>query len=160
MMRRPVYDSVPVTASFEDALAALERDPSIWLPAPATSHPGGHVVIMRATGMLAAAGVPALIDVGHVQHDPPALAVRSVAWRSLAADRVFPRLVGELELTATSATSSHLTLVGGYTPPVSVVGGAADRLFGQHVAGAVIRSFLEDVAARLVAVRPATSAAP
>ena len=159
-MRRPVYDGVPVAVSFEVALGGLGRDPASWLPAPATPHPDGHVVVMRATGMLAAAGVPALIDVGPLQHDPPALAVRSVAWRSLAADRVFPRLVGELELTATSSSSSHLTLVGGYTPPVSVVGGAADRLFGHRVAEAVIRSFLEDVAARLTAARAAVPAAP
>ena len=158
-MRRPVYDGVAVPVSFEDALAAFEGDPATWLPA-ASAHPDGHVVVMRATGMLAAAGVPALIDVGRLQHDPPALAVRTVAWRSLAADRVFPRLVGELELTATTADSSRLTIVGGYTPPISVVGGAADRLFGHRVAGAVIRSFLEDVAAGLAAVRATAPATP
>lgn len=155
-MRRPVYDGVPVAVPFEAAFARLSEDPGHWLPDPAAPHPHGHTVVMRASGMLAAAGVPALVDVGPVQHDPPNLAVRTLAWRSLNADRVFPRLVGELELTATSASTSRLTLVGGYTPPISVVGGAADRLFGHHVAEAVIRSFLEDVATGLVAVPAAT----
>lgn len=159
-MRRPVYDGVTVAVPFDAALAGLERDPSSWLPTPASPHPDGHVVVMRAMGMLAAAGVPALVDVGDLEHDPPALAARSVAWRALAADRVFPRLVGELELTAVTDRTCRLTLVGGYMPPVSVVGGAADRLFGRHVAEAVIRSFLEDVAARLAVVPAATPVAP
>lgn len=159
-MRRPVYDGVAIAASFDDALAVLRRDPSEWLPAPATPHPDGHVVVMRATGMLAAAGVPALVNVGELEHDPRVVAVRSVAWRALTADRVFPRMVGELELTSASPYTSRLTLIGGYMPPVSVVGGAADRLFGRHVAEAVIRSFLEDVAAGLATVPAATPVAP
>lgn len=149
-MRRPVYDGVPVALSFDDAVRGLASGPAAWLPAPASPHPDGHVVVMRASGMLAAAGVPAVVDVGRCEVDTASLAVRTIAWRALNADRVFPRLVGELELTATSDTTSRLTLVGGYMPPVSVVGSAADRLFGHHVAEAVIRSFLEDVAAGLV----------
>lgn len=149
-MRRPVYDGVPVALPFDTALAALDGAPATWLPAPASPHDDGVVVLMRATGLLAAAGVPAVVDVGAVEVDPPGLAVCPIAWRAQYTDRVFPRLVGELELSAVSDTGSRLTLVGGYQPPVSVVGDAADRLFGHHVAEAVIRTFLEDVATSLV----------
>lgn len=149
-MRRPVYDGVPVELPFGTALVALGGAPTTWLPAPAAPHPDGVVVVMHATGILAAAGVPAVVEVGTLEVDPPDLAVRRVAWRALHQDRVFPRLVGELELTSTSDRTCRLTLVGGYMPPVSVVGGAADRLVGHHVAEAVIRSFLGDVADRLV----------
>lgn len=151
-MRRPVYDGVPVELPFGTALVALGGAPATWLPAPATSHDDGNVVVMRAAGMLAAAGVPAVVDVGELEVDTPGLAIRSIAWRAQHTDRVFPRLVGELELSATSDVTCRLTLVGGYQPPVSVVGDAADRLFGHHVAEAVIRSFLEDVAERLGAI--------
>ena len=159
-MRRPVYDGVAVGGSFEDALARFGAAPEDWLPAPATPHADGHVVLMHATGLLATTGVPAVVEVGAVDAEPSALAIRSVAWRSLNADRIFPRLVGDLELTRTSASTARLTLVGSYMPPISVVGGAADRLLGHHVAEAVIRTFLEKVAARLTGVAAATSAAP
>lgn len=145
-MRRPVYDGVALELPFDRAVGVLGREPATWLPAPATPHDGGGlVVVMRASGMLAAAGVPAVVDVGALAVDPPGLAVRPLAWRARLADRVFPRLVGELELAATSEVTCRLTLVGGYQTPVSVVGDAADRLLGHHVAEAVIRSFLEDV---------------
>ena len=159
-MRRPVYDGVAVGLRYEQAVTRFGRTAEQWLPAPALPHERGHVVVMRAAGMLATTGVPAVVDVGAMQGDLSALAVRSVAWRSLNADRIFPRLVGDLELTPTSASTARLTLVGSYSPPVSVVGGAADRLFGHHVAEAVIRSFLEDVAERLAGVVAAASAAP
>ena len=159
-MRRPVYDGVGVATSFEDAVAVLAQDPADWLPRPATSHTDGHVVVMRATGMLAAAGVPAVVNLGDLDRSAPRLAIRSIAWRALNADRVFPRLVGEVELTATGAYTSRLTLVGGYMPPISVVGGAADRLFGHHVAEAVIRSFLEDVASGLATAPAAAPLVP
>lgn len=149
-MRRPVYDGVPVEVPFDTALEALGGAPATWLPPPATSHDDGVVVVMHATGLLAAAGVPAVVEVGVLEVDPPGLAMRRLGWRALHTDRVFPRLVGELELAATSEVTSRLTLVGGYQPPVSVVGGAADRLVGHHVAEAVIRSFLEDVAKRVL----------
>lgn len=145
-MRRPVYDGVPLEIPFSEAVAGLGDDPRTWLPDPAEPHPRGTVVQMHATGMLAAAGVAALVDVGELEPDPPGLAVRPVAWRALNADRMFPRFVGELELSATSDQTCRLTLVGGYQPPISVVGDAADRLFGHHVAEAVIRTFLEKVA--------------
>jgi hypothetical protein len=148
-MRRPVYDGVAVDESFEAAVARLSDEPATWLPEPAEPRPSGTVVRMHANGLLAATGVLALVDAGPVELDPPGLAVRPIAWRALVADRVFPRLVGELELSATSDTTSRLTLVGGYQPPVSVVGDAADRLVGHHVAEAVIRTFLEQVAARM-----------
>lgn len=157
-MRRPVYDGVTVARPFDEALAIFADLADRWLPRPADRIPTGYVVEMRASGLLAAAGVDALVDVGELELDPPGLAARSVAWRALNADRVFPRLVGELELAATNDEASRLTLVGAYQPPVSVVGDAADRLVGRHVAEAVIRTFLEEVAAALAAVPVATRA--
>lgn len=157
-MRRPVYDGVTVARSFEEALTTFAGPADRWLPPPATRLPSGYRVQMRASGVLTA-GVAALVDVGELEPDPPGLAVRSIAWRALNADRVFPRLVGELELSATTDTASRLTVVGGYQPPISVVGDAADRLVGRHVAEAVIRTFLEEVAAALTAVPTVTGVA-
>ena len=150
-MRRPVYDGLALDAPIDEVVRILGSPPRSWLPAPAEAHPHGTVVTMHASGILAAAGVPALVDVGPLQIDLPGLAVLPIAWRALYSDRVFPRLVGELEVTAISDTTSRLTLVGSYQPPISVVGGAADRLLGHHLAAAVIRSFLERVGVNAVA---------
>ena len=150
-MRRPVYDGVALDAPIDEVVRVLGAPPCTWLPTPAEVHPHGTVVTMHATGMLAAAGIPALVDVGPLETDLPGVAVLPIAWRALLTDRVFPRLVGELEVTATSGATSWLTLVGSYQPPISVVGGAADRLLGHRLAEAVIRSFLERVAANAVA---------
>lgn len=144
-MRRPVYDGVALDLPFQESVAVLGRPPREWLPPPARPHPHGTEVLMYATGMLAAAGVAALVDIGELAIDPPGMAARPIAWRALSSDRMFPRLVGELELSATSDRTCRLTLVGGYQPPVSVVGDAADRLLGHHVAEAVIRNFLEGI---------------
>lgn len=148
-MRRPVYDGVPIAMPFPDALARLADDPTRWLPPPVRREPAGLVVTMHAAGLLAAAGVAAVVEVGDLEVDPPGLALRPIAWRAQRTDRVFPRLVGELELSRTSPTTSRLTLVGGYQPPISVIGDAGDRLVGRHLADAVIRTFLERVAATL-----------
>lgn len=148
-MRRPVYDGVAVTVPFSSALHLLAAESVHWLPEPVRRDPDGVVVVMHATGLLAAAGVPALVQVGQLEVDPPGLAVRTIAWRAQRSDRVFPRFVGELELSQTSATTSHLTLVGGYQPPISVIGDAGDRLVGRHLADAVIRTFLERIAVRM-----------
>lgn len=148
-MRRPVYDGVPLGIPFPDALDRLARDPVTWLPPPVRHDQAGLVVTMHATGLLAAAGVAATVEVGELEIDPPGLAVRPIAWRAQRTDRVFPRLVADLELSATSPTTSRLTLVGGYQPPISVIGDAGDRLVGRHLADAVIRTFLERVAATM-----------
>lgn len=148
-MRRPVYDGVSIAMPFPEALARLSDDPLQWLPHPARRDPAGVLITMHATGLLAAAGVQAVVDVGDLEVDLPGLAVRPIAWRAHRSDRVFPRLVGELELSRTSPTTSRLTLIGGYQPPISVIGDAGDRLVGRHLADAVIRTFLERVAGTL-----------
>jgi hypothetical protein len=153
-MRSPVFDGVALDVPFDRAVEAFRAHPRSWLPEPAQDEGERTVVVMHASGLLSPVGVQALIEVGEHIDEPPGLAVRPIAWRALRADRAFPRLVGELELAATTERTCRLTLVGGYKPPVSVLGDAGDRLVGRHVADAVIRQFLESVAARLtVAVR-------
>lgn len=145
-MRRPLFDSVVVPTSFDLARRRFGEDPEAWLPPPATTEDDGVVVTMRASGVLEVAGVDALVVVGDLQDDPPGLATRPVAWRARAADPLFPRMVAELELAATSPTASRLALVGSYRPPLSVVGDLTDRVAGRHIADAVVRTFLEEVA--------------
>ena len=142
---------------FAEVAERLTGDPASWLPGPATADEGGgFVVSMRPAGLPAplVVAVDALVDVGPPSADTidHGLVVRSIAWRARTIDRAFPRLVGELELTPFGESACQLRLVGGYEPPVSVAGDVADRLVGRHVAEAVVRTFLEDVAEHLAAL--------
>lgn len=157
-VRRPVFDSVVVASSFDRARHRFGHDPASWLPAPATVEDDGVVVTMRASGVLEVAGVDAVVTIGDIEDDPPGLAVRPIAWRARIADSLFPRMVAELELAATSPTASRLGLVGSYSLPLSVIGDLTDRVAGRHVSDAVVRTFLEEVAHALAV--PATSPAP
>jgi hypothetical protein len=153
-MRRPVYDTIHVPVPFEVAAEHMRRDPTTWLPSPGTPVDEGVLVTMRAAGLLAAAGVDAVVDIGAPTIDQAGLLVRPVGWRSFTADRLFPHLTADLELEAVTETTCRLTLVGGYKPPVSVIGDTADRFVGRHIADAVVRMFLEGVAGELTEPAP------
>ena len=152
-MRRHLYYYTHVDADSATASDLLHRDPSLWLPAPATGTEGGWVVDLLATGALpkAIARHRAIVDVG------PAIAtadrlLRTVSWRSATAPGIFPVFDGDLELIALQGELSQLSLIGTYRPPLSVAGGAGDALLGHHVAEACIRRFVLDMAERMAAV--------
>lgn len=148
-MRRPVYDHTFEKIPFAHATAVLRGDPVNWLPEPATPREDGYVVTMRAAGLLPAPEVDAIVTVEPATIDRKALFVRPITWRAATADRLFPTLTADLEIEAVNGTAIRFALVGSYRPPVSVVGEAADRLVGHHIAEAVVRTFLEGIAERM-----------
>jgi hypothetical protein len=148
-MRRPVYDHTFERISFAHATAVLRGDPANWLPEPAARRDDGFVVTMRAAGLMSAPEVDAIVSVEPTTIDRETLFVRPIAWRAASADRLFPTLTADLEIEAVNGTAIRFALVGSYRPPVSVVGEAADRLIGHHIAEAVVRTFLEGVAERM-----------
>lgn len=155
-MRQHVHETTVFPASWSATGRHFATSPRLWLPAPARPVPGGVAVAMRAMGV----EVEAVVEVGEVQAPGDGLWIRPVAWRAATADRLFPRMVGELELSRLDESTCQLALVGGYEPPVSVVGTAADRLVGRHVATSVVRDLLDDVAHRLVELTGAVASAP
>ena len=159
-MRRPVYDHTFERIPFARATAILRGDPARWLPEPTTPRDGGFVVTMRAAGLLPAPEVDAIVTVEPVTIDRETLFVRPIAWRAASANRLFPTLTADLEIEAVNGTAIRFALVGSYRPPVSVVGEAADRLVGHHIAEAVVRTFLEGVAERMNATPAEASTLP
>jgi hypothetical protein len=146
-----VYDHTFQNVLFDDAVDVLRADPGLWLPHPAGPTEDGWIVTMRASGLLPAPEVDALVTVEVPTVDRETLFVRPIAWRAAAADRLFPTLTADLEIEPVSGGTIRFALVGSYRPPISVVGSAADRLVGHHIAEAVVRAFLEAVAERLTA---------
>lgn len=133
----------------------LRGEPESWLPLPAGLSLEGWLVDLHAEGVLPP---PLAIQRAEVQVSPLSEGlsgelVRSVSWHSARADRLFPVFAGEIELAPLPVRGWQLSLSGTYRPPLSVVGGAADRVMGHRVAEACVRRFVLDIAER---VSPAT----
>lgn len=151
-MRRHVYYYTLIATAFDNASALIEGDPAVWLPAGSGRHEGGWEVPLRADGALAGSldTVAAIVAVGPtVRHGSQLM--RSISWQSASATRIFPKLDADLALDSLEGAGCHLSLMGTYRPPLSVVGGAADMLYGHRVAEACVRRFVLDIADRLTA---------
>ena len=149
-MRKPIYFYTQLSGDWEAASHQLAGDPESFLPPPAIPTDGGFAVDLVAEGMSGVPEVSAIVCLD----DPPVLAtsrliIRPVRWRAAVADSLFPLLNADLELEWLAEGTMRLALVGSYRPPLSVVGAAADQLLGRHVAEAVVRRFVLDVAARI-----------
>lgn len=150
-MHRHVYYYTLLGHGYELAAAVLTGDPGAWLPTPIAVD-GGWQLELCADGALPAplARHEAVVSVGQPRGgDAIAIPLR---WRSATTDRLLPVLEAELELQPLSGGGSHLSLLGTYRPPLSVMGGAGDVLLGHRVAEACVRRFVLDVAARLTGV--------
>lgn len=154
-MRRHVYYYTHLLDGPTEAIEQHFRDdPEQWLPPPAALGAEGWLIDLHADGVLVP---PLALQRAEVQLSPPSVSggvlVRSLSWHAARADRVFPVFAGDLELAPLPVRGWQLSLVGTYRPPLSVIGGAADRVLGHRVAEACVRRFVLDVAHRLA---PAT----
>lgn len=151
-MRRHLYFYTYVECPYREARAVLAGDPGAWLPAPARIQGAGHVVTLEAGRRLldGASHRDALV---RVYANSPASddrsMLRGLSWRSIEHDELFPVFEGDLELSSLSDGLCQLSCTGSYRPPLSVVGAVGDRLFGHHVAEAVVRNFVLSTADRL-----------
>jgi hypothetical protein len=151
-MRRHVYFYTHLDPSYPEVAEVLASDPAAWLPLPAEQHGDLWRVRLRADGALpVAAGHDADVRLGPVGEDAGSGILRRIAWQSATAERIVPVLEGDLELSSLNGYGCRLSLMGSYRPPLSVVGEAADRLYGHRVAEACVRRFVLDVAERLEA---------
>jgi hypothetical protein len=159
-MRRPIHFTTSVSGDVAAMAQHLAEDPRLWLPDLVTSNGSARHRVRLSTGdLLAVPDVVAVVTVGEATSPSPRLTIRELGWRAEAADSLFPVLVADLELLTTGPATGELRLVGSYRAPLSVIGAAADRLVGRHVASEVIRSFVLKVAQRLDAW-DSTSALP
>jgi hypothetical protein len=154
MRRHVYYYTYLLDGSSEQVEHIFRGDPGAWLPPPAELSAEGWLVDLHADGVLVA---PLALQHAEVQVGPPCATrgglVRAMSWHATRADRLFPVFTGDLELTPLPITGWQVAMVGTYRPPLSVVGGAADRALGHRVAEACVRRFALDVADRLL---PAT----
>ncbi len=150
-MRRPVYYFTHLDGSFGVLSERFAASPGVWLPPPAGPlEGGGREVLLTAGDRLPAVGVTAEVRVAEpVETGDPHLLVRPLSWRARHAPAGFPVLNGDIELEWLAGALTRLAFAGSYRPPLSVVGAAADRVAGRHVAEAVVRRFVLGVGSRL-----------
>jgi hypothetical protein len=149
-MRRHLYFYTHIPQPFEAAATLLAGSPTGWLPEPATARDGGWEVQLRAEGALPerVAERSAVVVAGDPLVDTDRLLL-PLSWQATTKEQLFPVFAGDLGLDALDGVGCHLSLMGTYRPPLSVVGGAGDALLGHRVAEAVVRRFVLDVAQRI-----------
>jgi hypothetical protein len=151
-MRRHLYYYTHIPQPFAAAAELLAGDPAAWLPPPAQRNGAGWHVILSAEGALPArvAQREAAVTIEAARVYPRRLLL-PVTWQATSKEQLFPVLTADLGLDELQGVGCHLSLMGTYRPPLSVVGGAGDALLGHRVAEAVVRRFVLDVAGRIEA---------
>ncbi|MGA2969757.1 MAG: hypothetical protein ABSE75_08125 [Acidimicrobiales bacterium] len=76
--------------------------------------------------------------------------VRSLTWVPSGWQSLFPLLDGDIELAPIDPYWCRLSLAVAYTPPLGGFGARVDRALFHRVAESTVRSFLTQVAARLM----------
>jgi hypothetical protein len=76
-------------------------------------------------------------------------------WKAARAAALFPSMEAELVVYPLSKDETQLELHGLYSPPLGVIGGALDSLFGHRIADASVHRFVTDVASLLRGGLPA-----
>lgn len=159
-MRRHVYFYTHLTETAEVVARLIAGDPGAWLPLPAVPDGEGWLVVLHADGALpdTVAARDARVAVGAVTRSGEGL-LRRVQWRARTAERLFPVLDADLQVSPLEGRGCQFSLFGTYRPPLSVVGEAGDRVLGHRVAEACVRRFVLDVAARLAEANRSPSSA-
>jgi hypothetical protein len=74
-----------------------------------------------------------------------------ITWRAAGLTGLFPVMEADIEIAALGRSRTQLSFNGRYSPPLSVVGEAVDRVLLHRVAEATTKDFVERMAAKLSA---------
>ncbi len=147
------YDYVPVP--YDRVRDALRRDAGgIFQRATraAAARAGYIVATLRHELGAVEVGVDVHIEIAGgeevVTRGEPTTTLR-LHWMATRNAGLFPPMTATLAVYPLSPRETQLDLQGSYTPPLGVVGEAADALVGHRIAQATVLRFLQDVSARL-----------
>lgn len=157
-----VADSVQVELP-APAVATRLRSEGSWLAPFAEAASGSEATRVRVgPGGPAWLGKIVAVRLGEPSGTDEALVVPLI-WEATGPAGLFPRLEGELRLSAVDPERSELGLSGHYRPPLGRAGHVIDEALLARVARATVRSFLRRVAHALEeapARRPAQRRTP
>lgn len=144
-----VADSVQVELA-APAVAARLRAGSSWLvPHLEAAWAEGEEILVRVgPGGPGWFGKTVAVHLGTPEGADEALVI-PLTWEATGPSGLFPRLEGELRLSALDPERSEVCLSGRYRPPLGRAGQALDEALLTHVARATVRSLLRRVARAL-----------
>ena len=144
LIRMRIQHSVHVRRPARDVSNALASGPARWFPRlddGSISAVGPQV-----------AGVPlhkrVVVEVGEPIRTS-SWAVVPIAWRATFPERLFPAMVGRVEMNALDKDVTKLTVRGAYRPPLGSLGRQLDDAVLGAVARATVKELAEAIAARL-----------
>jgi Rrf2 family protein len=144
-----VADSVQIELAAR-AVAARLRAGGSWLAShvEAASADGEATRVRVGPGGPAWLGKIVAVHLGEPEGTDEALVI-PLTWEATGPTGLFPRLEGELRLSALDPERAELALSGRYRPPLGRAGQILDETLLTHIAGATVRSFLRRVARTL-----------
>ncbi len=146
-----IQDFMQINRDFDAIRAQIRADPrALIAPSAGAAYRYGERLSLRLTPLR---GLPRLgksIDVDLAEpYEREDRLVLPMHWWAPGASRLFPHLDGDLEFAPLGATTSQITLMASYDPPLGFIGRRADVLLLHRVAQASIRSFLVRVSRNL-----------
>jgi hypothetical protein len=79
----------------------------------------------------------------------PTMTRVALSWEATRAPALFPLMHARLEAWPIGPNETLVEIEGEYTPPFSILGGAADAVLGHRIAQASISRFVEDLLAQI-----------
>jgi hypothetical protein len=146
-----IQDFMQINRDFDEIKARVCADPRGLIAASAgAAYRHGERVSLRLTPLRGHPRLGKSIDVDLAEpYEREDRLVLPMHWWAPGATRLFPHLDGDLEFAPLGATTSQITLMASYDPPLGFVGRRADVLLLHRVAEASIRSFLVRVCRNL-----------
>ena len=144
-----VADSVQVELAASSVAARLRAGGSWLVPhLEAASAEGEAIRVRVGPGGPAWLGKTVAVHLGTPKGTDEALVI-PLAWEATGSSGLFPRLEGELRLSALDPARAEVCLSGRYRPPLGRAGQVLDEALLAHVAHATVRSLLRRVARAL-----------
>jgi hypothetical protein len=139
--------SVHVDRPIEECVELLDRGPRTWFP---RLRGDGHTDVgLRVAGITIRKGVT--VELGEPENRGQWTNV-PVSWKATFPERLFPVLIGRLEVVPVEKRVTRLTVSGTYEPPLGRLGALIDEALMHSVAEATIRELTESIAEQLRAV--------
>ena len=146
-----IQDFVQIDRDFDEVRAQVRADPRALIAASAgAAYREGERLSLRLTPLRGLPRLGKTVDVDLAEpYEREDRLVIPMHWWAPGATRLFPHLDGHLEFAPLGATTSQITLMASYDPPLGFVGRRADVLLLHRIAEASIRSFLVRVTRNL-----------
>ena len=141
-----VQHSVHIDRAVNECAKALESGPRTWFPRLKSDHT--TEVGLRVAGISVRKAVT--IDLGTPEKQGEWINV-PVEWRATFPERLFPVLVGKVELSPAGNKQTRLTVSGMYEPPLGKLGALVDEAIMHGVAQATVKELTEAIATQLSA---------